>query len=213
MDKREAVNAKSDEALLADHVAGVPGALDLLVQRYVNELFGFLSRYVANSAAAEDLVQDTFVQVHLAAETFDRTRSFRPWLYTIAANKARDWLRSRGRRQERSLDAGDEDEGGGLAAGLESDDSPLSEALDDDERRRAVREIVNRLPEHLRTMLLLGYFQQLPYAEIAEVLEIPVGTVKSRLHAAVGQFAKLWNARYPQTQPSAAGDGDEGNSG
>lgn len=211
MEHREAVNAKSDEVLLADHVAGTPGAFDQLVARYVHELFGFLARFVGNPTAAEDLVQETFVQVHLAADTFDRERAFRPWLYTIAANKARDLLRSRGRRQTRSLDAGDED-GGGLAAGLEAGGTALPEALDDDEQRAAVRQIVQRMPEHLRTMLLLGYFQQLPYAEIADVLGIPVGTVKSRLHAAVGHFARLWKARFPQAAPSAAGaEMDAGN--
>lgn len=187
------MNAKSDEQLLADHLSGVSGAFDQLVARYANELYGFLCRFVANSSAAEDLVQETFIQVHAAAGTFDRERSFKPWLYTIAANKGRDYLRSRGRRQEYSIDATPGDnEGAAPSSNLESGDETQPEHVEREETQQRVRALVSKMPEHLRLILMLGYFQQLSYAEIAEVLGIPVGTVKSRLHAAVNQFAKLW---------------------
>jgi RNA polymerase sigma-70 factor (ECF subfamily) len=187
------VGSGSDEHLLVQHVAGTPGALDALVARYAGELYGFLCRFVGNAAAADDLVQETFVQVHLAARSFDRSRAFKPWLYTIAANKARDHLRSRGRRSEHSLDAGaDEDSPGGAPRVADHAES-LEEGLARDERRQAVRALVAQMPEHLRLILMLGYFQQLPYAEIAQVLDIPVGTVKSRLHAAVQDFARRWH--------------------
>ena len=193
---------RSDEELLADHLAGRDGAFDNLAQRYAHELFGFLSRFVGNAAAAEDLVQEAFLQVHLAAASFDPARTFRPWLYTIAANKARDFLRSRGRRHELSLDAplGDED-GPSPAAGLEGANESLAERSDADERAQEVRTQIERMPVHLREILVLGYYQQLPYAQIAEILDIPVGTVKSRLHAAVAHFAKLWQRRA-KTDPS-----------
>jgi RNA polymerase sigma-70 factor (ECF subfamily) len=187
------VEQRSDEQLLVDHLAGVPGAFDDLVARYTQELYGFLCRFVADNAAAEDLIQETFVQVHLAGNSFDRGRSFRPWLYAIAANKARDHLRSRGRRQHYSLDAtGSAEDGPAPSQRIEAADSSLPDQLDADERKAAVRELVSRMPEHLRLILTLGYFQQLPYAEIATILDIPVGTVKSRLHSAVNSFAKLW---------------------
>ena len=93
-----AVNPRTDEQLLADHLLGKAGSFDQLVQRHVGELFGFLCRFVNNAALADDLVQETLVQVHTAAASFDAGRSFKPWLYTIAANKARDYLRTRGRR-------------------------------------------------------------------------------------------------------------------
>ena len=78
---------------------------------------------------------------------------------------------------------------------LESDDGPLPDQVASDEQRIAVRKVVDEMPERLRLVLVLGYFQQLPYAQIAEILDIPVGTVKSRLHAAVKHFARLWKAR------------------
>lgn len=136
------------------------------------------------------------MQVHLAAATFDLGRSFRPWVYTIAANKARDHLRSRGRRQEYSLDsarAGDDRPVPSQT--LEAADGPLLELVESEEQKAVVRELIARMPEHLRLILMLGYYQQLPYTEIAEVLEIPVGTVKSRLHAAVSHFGRLWRGR------------------
>lgn len=197
------MEARSDEELLRLHASGSAGAIDALIQRYAGELYGFLARFVGNAAAADDLVQDTFVQVHLAADSFDPARTFKPWLYTIAANKARDHLRARGRRGELSLDAyagPESDESRSPAHQLAADDAALDEQFAGDERRAAVRRLIGRMPEHLRLILMLGYFQQLPYAEIAEILEIPVGTVKSRLHSAVNHFARLW-----QTHEKASG--------
>lgn len=187
---------KRDEQLLAEHLEGREGAFDVLVNRYARELYGFLCRFVGNAAAADDIIQDAFVQVHLAAQTFDRTRAFKPWLYTIAANKARDYLRSRGRRQEYSLDSrfGDDD-GPSPAQNLQDDDAGLEDQFDANEQRAEVQRIVSEMPEHFRMILTLGYFQQLPYAEIATILDIPVGTVKSRLHAAVNHFATLYKNR------------------
>src|SRR5690606_41085259 len=93
------VEEQTDVALLREHLAGKAGAFETLVSRYSDELYGFLCRFVGNAVAAEDIIQDAFVQVHLAAETFDQQRSFKPWLYTIAANQARDSLRAPTRRE------------------------------------------------------------------------------------------------------------------
>lgn len=187
------VKEKTDEALLAEHLAGQPGAFESLAARYLSDLFGFLHRFVGNSAAAEDLVQETLLQIHSAAGSFDPARSFKPWLYTVAANKARDFLRFRGRRSEQSLDlTGPDGDGPSPIDAVAAGEETIEAQVDQQERAELVRKLIARMPEHLRLILMLGYFQQLPYAEIAEVLEIPVGTVKSRLHAAVTYFAKLW---------------------
>ena len=200
------MDEKRDEQLLVDHLAGRPGAFDALTRRYVHELFGFLCRFVGNASTAEDLVQETFLQLHLAAASFDTTRSLKPWLYTIAANKARDFLRSRGRRHELSLDAGGADEDAPVPAqNLEAVGIPPPEQFDTEQRNELVRTVIATMPEHQRLILALGYYQQLPYAEIAEILGIPVGTVKSRLHTAVASFARLWQkqaSRSPTAKPS-----------
>ncbi len=185
---------KTDEQLLSDHLDGVSGALDELVRRYVSDLYRFVARFVGNQQAGEDIVQDTFLQVHQSAGSFDPTRRFKPWLYTIAANKARDHLRARVRRPEQTLESAKDPEGVAWRDTLPAESVDASEALSEEERAARVRSLIERLPEHLREILLLGYYQQLPYADIAEVLSIPLGTVKSRLHAAVQQFSRLWAA-------------------
>src|SRR5579859_1894615 len=88
----------SDEHLLADYRTGDKSAFAALVSRYQRELYHFLVRFLGNRASAEDVFQETFLQVHQSAEQFDPQRRFRPWLFTIAANKARDLIRSQSRR-------------------------------------------------------------------------------------------------------------------
>ncbi len=196
------LDQKRDEELLAEHLAGNPVAFEALVARYAQDLYSFFQRFVGNRAAADDLVQETFLQVHLAAGTFDPGRAFRPWLYTIAANKARDYMRARSRRAVRSLDrrAGDSD--GPTSADLLAwgGESPADQ-FEAEQLRESVREMITRMPEPQRFILLLGYYHRLPYSEIAEILGVPVGTVKSRLHAAVTCFAKLWMARTKASRP------------
>jgi RNA polymerase sigma-70 factor (ECF subfamily) len=191
----------ADNMLLQRHLDGIPGAFDVLTQRYLSEVFSFVLRFVNNASAAEDLVQETFLQIHLSAKSFDPKRAFRPWLYTIAANKARDYLRSHSRRRMQSLDtAQDDDDRMTLAGYIGGEELPADEQAINRERIEQVQAVIDRMPDHLRTILVLGHFQKLPYAEISEVLDIPVGTVKSRLHAAVKHFSTLWN------EPSQSAD-------
>ena len=191
----------TDEQLLQQYRSGQTPAFEALVERYRLELFHFLARFAGNRAAAEDLFQETFLQVHLSAETFDTSRRFRPWLFTIAANKARDYLRRNSRRQTPQLSA-PIDESGDDSRSFEdllASDFPLPpEEVEKQETRELVKQVVSEMPDHLREVLLLAYFQQLAYKDIAEMLSIPLGTVKSRLHAAVATFAELWKQRFEQ---------------
>ncbi|MFQ5429615.1 MAG: RNA polymerase sigma factor [Phycisphaerae bacterium] len=189
---------RSDERLLAEFLAGDESAFPVLVERYAPGLYQFVARFVRDGATAEDIVQETFVQVHQSAGAFDETRRFRPWLFTIAANKARDQIRAKGRKREVSLSgqsgtSDHEDQASYLDFFSDRGASP-SEIVEDEEQRRIVRAIVDGMPHHLREVLILGYYQRFPYKEIAEVLAIPLGTVKSRLHAAVKHFAAAYQA-------------------
>ena len=185
----------TDAQLLQRHLEGDAEAFGALVRRHQRELYGFLVRFTGSRSLAEDVFQETFLQLHLSAAAFDASRRLKPWLFTIAANKARDAMRSRWRRHAAPLDAtvaGSEDEQTTyvnlLAANIPAPDESLSNL----ETRRAVQNIVSRMPENLRTVLVLSYFHELPYKEIAEILDVPLGTVKSRLHAAVNHFAAQW---------------------
>jgi RNA polymerase sigma-70 factor, ECF subfamily len=189
------VKTQTDEQLLADHLKGRPDAFELLVRRHANELFRFVMRFTNSASAADDVVQETFLQAYKSARGFDVKRRFRPWLFTIGANKARDWLRSRGRRSEVRLDAfieSDGDEGKTFSDLMASEDEPPMVALEAEEQRRAVRQIVSEMPDILREVLVLAYYHRFAYRDIATVLDIPVGTVKSRLHSAVAHFGNAY---------------------
>lgn len=184
-----------DEQVLAGFIAGDESAFPVLVRRYANELLQFVSRFVRNNAVAEDIVQETFIQVHQSARGFDPQRRFRPWLFTIAANKARDTIRGRNRKREVPLtvssDGGDSEQVSYLDFRSDPSESP-DEIIEANEQKAIVNDVISRMPTHLREVLLLGYYQRFPYKEIAEVLGIPLGTVKSRLHAAVAAFAAAY---------------------
>ncbi len=191
------VDAPTDERLLAGYLADGDSGFETLVHRHTRELHQFVLRFTHSSAAADDVVQEAFLQVHLSAASFDPSRRFKPWLFTIAANKARDWLRSRSRRSEVPLDArvgGDADGERSFADLLAGSELPAEQEVSGGERRRAVREVVEQLPDHLREVLVLAYFHRFPYQEMADVLGVPLGTIKSRLHAAVGHFARRYKA-------------------
>jgi RNA polymerase sigma-70 factor (ECF subfamily) len=197
----------TDEQLVERYRAGDRGAFEQLVRRYRTELYHFLVRFLNSRHAAEDVFQEAFLQVHLSIESFDTSRRFRPWLFTIAANKARDYLRRNAQRTMLPLSAPvDGAEGRPVVDLMEGDSSPPAEDVESEEIRQQVRQVVATLPEHLREILLLAYFHRVPYKQIAEMLDIPLGTVKSRLHAAVGTFADFWRQRHgtepPMQEPS-----------
>jgi len=187
----------SDTDLLRMHLEGDPNAFEKLVHRYRRELFNFLARFCGDAAMAEDVFQEAFLQLHLSAGTFDLSRRLKPWLFTIAANKARDAMRKSYRRQAAPLDAkiaGSESQESTYAELMPSDIPAPEESLLNLETRQAVQKIVDAMPENLRIVLLMNYFNDFPYKEIAEILDVPLGTVKSRLHAAVQHFARQWKA-------------------
>lgn len=188
---------RSDEELLKLFRAGNASAFDALVHRYEGELFGYLNRYLRNRELAEDTFQTTFMTVYQKAETFEEGKRFKPWLYAIATNQAIDASRKRKRRQTISLenewDSGESSaKAGSLRDVLESNNEKPDSSAMMDEKKVQVRQAIDTLPENLRQVLLLAYFHEFKYQEISEVLEIPLGTVKSRLHAALEKFQQSW---------------------
>ena len=185
---------RSDESLMAAYLEGDRGAFASLVERHRAELHGFLARFLGSSAAADDVFQETFLQVHVAASSFDPARTFKPWLFTIAANKARDWHRRQKRRRAASLDApaSSDADGARLVDLMQSGSEAPGAALEVAETKARVKELVDGLPAVYREVLQLNYFQKMSYQQISEVLGVPLGTVKSRLHSAVATFADAW---------------------
>ncbi|MHC4982590.1 MAG: RNA polymerase sigma factor [Planctomycetota bacterium] len=191
----------NDNELLKRYQAGDEGAFATLVRRYRRELYNFLARFLHDTALAEDVFQETFLQLHISAGAFDPSRRLKPWLFTISANKARDAMRSRQRRQAAPLDAAIQPhaaEQTSYVSLMPDSVPPPDAALMNLESRRAVQNIIGEMPENLRLVLVLSYFHELPYKEIAEILSLPLGTVKSRLHSAVKYFAAKWKATYQE---------------
>lgn len=189
------MDAPTDEKLLQQYLDGDVAGFELLVRRHSQELYQFILRFTGDSVAAEDIVQEVFLQVHNSADSFDPERRFKPWLFTIAANKARDYLRRLVRRREVPFDAyvGDEkDSGQRFIDLLASDDVLPQEGLLGEESRRTVKSIVETMPAKLSEVLILAYYHRFPYKEIAEIIGVPLGTVKSRLHAAVACFGQRY---------------------
>ena len=188
----------TDEEILVRLQGGERDLFGLLVRRYERELYGYLRRYLGRDDLAADVFQNTFLAVFRKIGQYQPGRAAKPWLYTIATNQAIDALRRRNRRVDGRADPllpGDDggDEGGRpLFEILQGHDpGPVAQA-ELGELRQLVRETVDQLPDLLRQVIVLAYFQGLRYQEIAEVLGIPLGTVKSRLHAAVAKLCEAW---------------------
>jgi RNA polymerase sigma-70 factor (ECF subfamily) len=186
----------TDEELMAEYrLAGSPQIFETLVHRYERELYNYLRRFLGNSVLAEDAFQATFMQVHLKCHLFDDQRKVRPWLYTVATNQAIDIQRRNRRHRLVSLDRvsrADHQELGTLVNLLRSREEDPGDLLETGERKDWVREAVAALPEQLRTAVGLVYFKGMKYREAADELDVPVGTVKSRIHSAVKRLGEAW---------------------
>jgi RNA polymerase sigma-70 factor (ECF subfamily) len=196
-DGESLVAGQADEDLLRRfRVKDDTAAYETLVHRYERELFSYLRRYLGSAEMAEDVFQATFLQVYLKKENFEDGRRFRPWLYTIATNQAIDAQRRNRRHRMVSIDqrAGGDDDVGALVEMLSGRDQTADEQMSDEEARQWVRSAVDDLPESLKGTVLLVYHQGMKYREAADALGIPVGTVKSRLHAALLKLNESWSA-------------------
>ncbi len=174
------------EQLLARYLDGDDDAFRLLVERYERKLYAFLVRMTGDPHLAEDVFQQSFLNVARNAAAFDRRASFSSWLYRIARNAALDALRRRARRPGEGVRGG----GSGGDAGDIADPSrraPL-EKMAADETARRIREILAALPEAQREAFLLKEEGELDFAQIGAVLGCGRETAKSRFRLAVGKI-------------------------
>lgn len=171
----------SDGALVRCVLAGEPEAYDVLVRRYQRQVYSFVYRMTGNVTDAEDLLQETFIRAYAALPSFRQNASFLTWLYKIASNLSIDLMRSRRSKPTDYL----EDE---IEAGREP--SCADRSLDPQEyaTREAVSEAVHEaimaLPERYRRVVLLRHVAEMSIDEIAELLQMPTGTVKTHLFRA-----------------------------
>ncbi len=187
----------NDVQLLQRYAAGDEGAFQELVRQYKDSLYAFLRRFLSDRDLVDDVFQETFMQLYVSRDTFDQSKPLRPWLFTIAANKAKDALRRKQHVECTNLGSlfdSDEYSIDDVLNTLDYDERMPYDDLIRQETAAQVKRVIARMPAKLREILILAYFHKFPYAEISGILGIPVGTAKSRLHTAVNRFAEDWNA-------------------
>ena len=181
---------KTDADLMLEFQAGDAEAFDALLSRHQVGLYNFFLRLQSNAAEAEDLTQEVFWKLYQHVDRYEVRAKFTTYLYRIAKNAWLDRVRKRTRRGPMaSLDRADES-GQSLYSRIPgAPDDPLDRLMAG-EVGDEIQAAVTALPEEQRMVFVLAEVQEMPYAEIAETLEIPEGTVKSRMHNAVQKLRK-----------------------
>lgn len=174
---------QSDKQLVARVQKGDSRAFDLLVLKYQHKIFALISRYVRDHDEVQDVAQEAFIKAYRALPKFRGDSAFYTWLYRIAINTAKNHLVSRSRRPPATDVDVDEAEFYESASALKDIENPEN-ALYGDELKRVVEKAMRALPEDLRAAVTLREFDGLSYEDIADVMECPVGTVRSRIFRA-----------------------------
>ena len=180
----------ADNAIVERVVKGEVEAYGILVRKYQDRIYSAVANYVSNPDDAVDIAQDTFVKAYAKLRSFDASSAFYTWLYRIAVNTAIDFLRRRKSRPTDSLDDEKFTAGGFEPVSLDPRGNPEKVAILD-EQRRALRDSINRLSNKLRTVIILHDVEGLSQEEVAQILRIPVGTVKSRVSRARAELKNL----------------------
>ena len=187
-----------EDDLLRRCARGESAAYRELVESVEKPLINFLLRYVGERPIAEDLFQETFVRVVRSVRHFKPDASLQTWIFTIARNLALDHLKARRRHRETTLDGALNEDGGRviyfkdvLRAAEGGEPTARAEASEDERR---VAEALGKLSAAKREALVLRVYAGLPYADVARVVDAPVGTVKFRIHEAVRDLAALLGA-------------------
>ena len=191
---------ETDDALIDASLAGDESAFAALIERYQDRLFRLLGRYTRDRGEVEDLAQEVFVKVFRKLHTFQRDSAFFTWLYRVGVNTANDRLETKRRRRLHLVGTTEELDSGARG----SDEDGAAQPLMESELREVTREILSTLPDKFRTVLILREYEDMSYTQMAEVLEISIGTIESRLFRARKRFKDALCKRYPDLVPGTA---------
>lgn len=176
-----------DADAIARCLAGDKAAYQRIVAAHADPLVGILKTIVGNVEDARDLAQETFVRAYRNLHTYDASRPFKPWLYRIGKNLAFNHLSAKKARPEGRLHGRGEE----VLGDLQSEERSPMAGLLEDERRAAVDAVLAQMRPQYREVLVLRFMGRLEYEQIAETMEIPVGTVKTWLNRAKERFRQL----------------------
>ncbi|OFX14209.1 MAG: RNA polymerase subunit sigma-24 [Armatimonadetes bacterium RBG_16_58_9] len=187
--KAKSNNAKQAErarerALISRCKDGEHAAFDELVRRYERRVFSFAYRLAGNQDDANDVAQEAFIRVFNSIATFRGDAVFTTWIYRIVTNVYLDERKKSKSHRQTSLDDYVELDENPVARQIVDDRPTPDQIVEHKERNRVVQEAVNSLPEYQRIIVTLYHMQNRSYEEIAEILQLPIGTVKSRLNRA-----------------------------
>ena len=172
-----------DQDLVLRVQQGDKSAFDLLVIKYQHRIMHLVNRYVKDPSEAQDVAQDTFIKAYRALADFRGESAFYTWLYRIAINTAKNYLLSRSRRHfDYEIDVQDAEQVEN-AAQLKDMDTP-DNLLMNEQIVKVIKDAVENLPEEMRIAITLREFEGMSYEEIAEAMDCPIGTVRSRIFRA-----------------------------
>ena len=174
---------QADQALVLRAQKGEPGAFDLLVRKYQHKVIKLVGRYVRDRSEVQDVAQEAFIRAYRALGGFRGDSAFYTWLYRIAVNTAKNYLESLSRRPPGSDVEIDGAEQLSIGESLRESATPERQLLTD-EIANTIRQALEALPEDLRTAITLRELEGLSYEEIAEAMDCPIGTVRSRIFRA-----------------------------
>lgn len=175
----------SDEKLILRFQEGDINAYNELVKRYKDRLLNFALRYFNNVEQAEDVVQDTLIKLYTHASYYKKVAKFSTWIFTIAKNNALTELRKNKRKKTDSLWTDD-----GQVIDINSKEESLDSKVQNEIAIDQLNKFLDEIPENFRMAVVLRDFQELSYEEISKILEIPIGTIKSRINRGRIQLAE-----------------------
>ena len=184
--------AEEDRILIIAARNGEPKAFEKLMQRYRKSVYYTLLKMVRNEEDAEDLTQEAFAKAFASIQNFDAQYSFSTWLFRIATNNCIDFIRKK-KLQTLSIHAGNESGTSSGISDVKDEDMNPNERMLSDQRKKIVHEAVEKLSPRYKQLIELRFFQELSYEEIAETLELPLGTVKAQLHRAKDLLNQMMN--------------------
>ncbi|MCX6161260.1 MAG: sigma-70 family RNA polymerase sigma factor [Ignavibacteriae bacterium] len=185
----------TDEELILKFQSEDVQAFNEIVRRYKNKAVNFLYRYTGDREEAEDLAQDTFIKVFRSKHLYKEIAKFSTWFYTIAVNTAKTNSKKRGRMSTISLSSFDteNEKDFDLTADIQTPEEDANSSIENEYIQRAI----NSLDEAFKQIIIMRDIEDLDYDEIAQALELPLGTVKSRINRGREKLKKILSEIYP----------------